>query len=75
MSEVRYTRIKILAYDRDTGEYREVFRISMKEERKEMFYLTMHSTHFILRLYGIRHMVTDHRDRERGNCCLMGYSF
>ena len=76
MSEVRYTRIKILAYDRDTGEYREVFRISMKEERKEMFYLTMHSTHFILQLYGIRHiMVTDHSDSERGNCCLMGYSF
>ena len=24
-----------------------------KEGRKEMFYLTMHSTHFILRLYGV----------------------
>ena len=37
------------------------------EGRKEMFYLTTHSTHFILRLYGIRHMVTDHSDSERGN--------
>ena len=41
-----------------------VFR---KEERKEMFYLTTHSTHFILRLYGVRHMVKDHSDSERGN--------
>ena len=31
-----------------------------------MFYLTTHSTHFILRLYGIRHMVKDHSDSERG---------
>ena len=28
--------------------------------RKEMFYLTMYSTHFILRLYGVKHMVKDH---------------
>ena len=28
-----------------------------------MFYLTTHSTH----LYGVRHMVTDHSDSERGN--------
>ena len=36
-----------------------------EEGRKEMFYLTMHSTHFILRLYGIRHMVKDHSDNEQ----------
>ena len=35
--------------------------------RKEMFYLTTHLTHFILRLYGIRHMVKDHSDSEKGN--------
>ena len=53
--------------------------------RKEMFYLTTHSTHFIycykegnvlfndalntfyLRLYGVRHMVKDHSDSEKGN--------
>ena len=35
---------------------------SVKEGRKEMFYLTMHSTHFILRLYAVRHMVKDHSD-------------
>ena len=35
--------------------------------RKEMFYLTIHSTHFILRLYGVGHMVKDHSDSERGN--------
>ena len=39
-----------------------------------MFYLMMHSTHFILRLYGIRHMVKDHSDRERGNPLLIGKS-
>ena len=32
-----------------------------------MFYLMTHSTHFILRLYGIRHMVKDHSDSERAN--------
>ena len=30
-------------------------------------YLTTHSTHFILRLYGVRNMVKDHLDSERGN--------
>ena len=30
------------------------------EGRKEMFYLTTHSTH--LRLYGVRHMVKDYSD-------------
>ena len=30
-----------------------------------MFYLTMHSTHFILLLYGVGHMVKDHSDSER----------
>ena len=29
-----------------------------------MFYLTTHSTHFI---YGVRDMVKDHSDSERGN--------
>ena len=44
--------------------------------RKEMFYLTMHSTHFILRLYGLGHIVKDHSDNERGNLLRhMGYSF
>ena len=35
-----------------------------KAGRKEMFYLTTHSTHY-LRLYGVRHMVNS--DSERGN--------
>ena len=36
-----------------------------QQGRKEMFYLTTHSTH--LRLYGVGHMVKDHSDSERGN--------
>ena len=41
---------------------------SMQDGRKEMFYLTTHSTHlFSLRLYGVGHMVKDHSDSERGN--------
>ena len=32
-----------------------------------MFYLTTHSTHFILRLYGVGHMVKDDSDSEGGN--------
>ena len=35
--------------------------------RKEIFYLMTHSTHFYLRLYGVRHMVKDHSDIKRGN--------
>ena len=31
-----------------------------------MFYLAMHSTHY-LRLYGVRHMVKDDSDSEKGN--------
>ena len=37
-----------------------------KEGRKEMFYLTTHSTHFILRLYGAGHMVKVQSYSERG---------
>ena len=32
-----------------------------------MFYLTTHSTHFILRLYGVGHKVKDHSDSKTGN--------
>ena len=32
---------------------------------REMFSLTTHSTHFYLRLYGVRHMVKDHSDSEK----------
>ena len=32
-----------------------------------MFYLMTHSTHFILWLYDVGHMVKDHSDSERGN--------
>ena len=35
--------------------------------RKEMFYITMHSTH--LQLYGVRHMANNHSDREETCCC------
>ena len=35
--------------------------------KEENVYLTTHSTHFILRLYGVGHMVKDHSDSERGN--------
>ena len=39
-----------------------------QEGRKEtFFYLTTHSTHFILQLYGVGHMVKDHSDSQRGN--------
>ena len=38
-----------------------------RKEGREMVYLTTHTTHFILRLYGVEHMVKDHSDNERGN--------
>ena len=37
------------------------------EGSTEMFYLTMHLTHFYLRLYGVGYMVEEHSDSERGN--------
>ena len=42
----------------------EVSLILKGGKEKEMFYLTTHST---LWLYGVRHMVKDHSDSERGN--------
>ena len=42
--------------------------------RKEMLYLTMHSTH--LWLYGAGHVIKDHSAREETHCShYMGYSF
>ena len=38
-----------------------------KKGKKEMFYLTTHSTHFYLLLYGIGHMVKDHFNSKREN--------
>ena len=35
--------------------------------RKEMFYLTTHSTHFIYGYMAIRHMVKDHSVSKKGN--------
>ena len=45
--------------------------VMKKEERKEMFYLTTHSTHFYLRLYGVGPYIKDHSDSERGNPLLV----
>ena len=43
--------------------------VKPEEGRKEMFYLTTHST-FYLQLYGVGHMVKDHSDSEKGNLLL-----
>ena len=39
----------------------------LEEGRKEILYLTTHSTHFYIWLYGVGHMVNDHPDCKRGN--------
>ena len=42
--------------------------INQLKRRKVMFYLTTHLTHvLILLLYGVRHTVKDHSDRDEGN--------
>ena len=50
-----------------TDDEHDLFQRGRKEGRKEMFYLTTHSTHFI---YGYMAsdiiMVKDHSDSERG---------
>ena len=38
-----------------------------REREREMFYFNDALNTFYLRLYGVRHMVKDHSDRERGN--------
>ena len=40
-----------------------------------MFYLTMHSTHFVIRFYGVGHMANDHSDSEGGNLMPHGLPF
>ena len=42
-------------------------QIRTGRQEGNIFLLTTHSTHFILRLYGVGHMVKDHSDSERGN--------
>ena len=37
------------------------------DQGRKCFYLTTHSIHFILRLYGVGHMVKDNSDSERRN--------
>ena len=56
-SVVRRERPIYMMYTKPNTDYR----------KEGMFYLTTHSTHFILRLYGVGYMVKDHLDSERGN--------
>ena len=56
--------------------YLKLAGLTENEWRKEMFYLTMHSTHFMLRSYGVKDMVKDHSDSLRVTRCRhIGYSF
>ena len=41
--------------------------MSLTDGRKEMCYLTTHSTHFLYGFVGVRHMVKDNGDNQRGN--------
>ena len=43
-----------------------LLEVGCKEERKDMLYLMMHSTHFIY-VYMASNIVEDHSDSERGN--------
>ena len=60
-------RLKLITLNSPQKAVFQELHVNGKEGRKEMFYLTTHSTHFILRLYGVGHMVKDHSDSERGN--------
>ena len=39
--------------------------VKVHSGRKEMFYLTTRSTHFIYEFYGVRHMVKDYSGRNK----------
>ena len=60
-------QIKIAPLFNDCVSLLFVFDARPNEGRKEMLYLTMDSNTFYLLLYGIRHMVKDNSDSERGN--------
>ena len=47
---------KTTQYNNYTNFIKKKLKYRTRQGRKEMFYLTMHLTHFILRLYGVRHM-------------------
>ena len=48
--------------------------INRARERNVLFNDALNT--FYLRLYGVRHMVKDHSDSEKGTCCNhIGYSF
>ena len=51
-------------------------KVEGRKKRREFFHLTMYSTHFILRLFGVSHMVKDYAETERGTRCRhnTGYS-
>ena len=53
-----------LCQKHDGGDESESCHHHKREREREMFYLP---THFYLRLYGVRHMVKDHSDSEKGN--------
>ena len=44
---------------RQVQQFETAHALPLLEGRREMFYLTTHSTHFILRLYGVRHIVKE----------------
>ena len=46
-------------------DYLWIIKVKNCMERNDIFYLTMDI--FYLRLYGVRHMLKDHSDCERGN--------
>ena len=60
------------------GEPIELFLVPVSAPTKELFFFNDTLNTFYLRLYGIRHMVKDHSDSERGNlllphdCCNKG---
>ena len=66
LEEGRWRRRK----EKEEGRRRRRKKKKEKEEgRKEMFYLTSYSTHFIYG-YGVEHMVKVHSDSKRGNLML-----
>ena len=70
--DVKQTNKLISARQKNVKEYWELLKRASywnvpNIRRKEMFYLTTHSTHFIYGYMASKHMVKDHSDSERGN--------
>ena len=63
----KYEQDVIREYQRITNDYSNIMVSRSERERENLFLFNDALNTFYLRLYGVRHMVKDHSDSEKGN--------